>query len=72
MLAGKIKYEFEGVLVNLYAPNDVVKRRDLWDLFVKIKPLFPKHWCIGGDFNEIRCLSERVGCSRKCGYAGFE
>lgn len=65
MVAGKVKSGFEGVLVNLYAPNDVVKRRELWDLIVRIKPLFPKPWCIGGDFNEIRCLSERVGCSRR-------
>ncbi|KAL7252048.1 hypothetical protein ACSBR1_013825 [Camellia fascicularis] len=65
VLAGKINSEFEGVLVNLYAPNNVVKRRDLWDLVIRIRPLFPKPWCIGGDFNEIRCMSERIGCSRR-------
>ncbi|GMP56562.1 hypothetical protein CsSME_00020996 [Camellia sinensis var. sinensis] len=72
VLAGKIKSEFEGVLVNLYAPNDVVKRKDLWDLFVRIKPLFPNPWCIRGDFNEIRCMSEMIGCSRRSvGMQGF-
>ncbi|XP_028127519.1 uncharacterized protein LOC114324015 [Camellia sinensis] len=65
MVAGKVKSDFDGVLVNLYAPNEVVKRRELWDLIVRIKPLFPKPWCIRGDFNEIRCISERVGCSRR-------
>ncbi|GMP83637.1 hypothetical protein CsSME_00037471 [Camellia sinensis var. sinensis] len=65
VVAGKIKSDFDGVLVNLYTPNEVVKRRELWDLIVRIKPLFPEPWCIGGDFNEIRCTSERAGCSRR-------
>lgn len=29
MVTGKVKSGFDGVLVNLYAPNEVVKRREL-------------------------------------------
>ncbi|XP_028108356.1 uncharacterized protein LOC114307162 [Camellia sinensis] len=65
LLAGKIMPYFDCVVINVYAPNEVTKRRDLWDLIARIKPLFPNPWCIGGDFNKIRHLGEMVGSSRR-------
>lgn len=32
---------------------------------MKLKEDFPKPWCLCGDFNEIRSISERRGCSRR-------
>lgn len=50
--------------MNVYAPNDVGSRRALWDELVGLKANFIEPWCIGGDFNEIKDVSERMGCSR--------
>ncbi|XP_028102487.1 uncharacterized protein LOC114301728 [Camellia sinensis] len=55
---------FECVVVNLYAPNDDIRMKQLWDLIINIKPLFNTPWCIGGDFNGILRISERRGCTR--------
>ncbi|GMP88503.1 hypothetical protein CsSME_00040473 [Camellia sinensis var. sinensis] len=65
LLAGKIRLDFDCVVINVYAPNEVTKRRDLWDLIARIKTLFPNPWCMGGDFNEIRHLGEMVGSFRR-------
>ncbi|XP_028102784.1 uncharacterized protein LOC114302020 [Camellia sinensis] len=32
---------------------------------VKFERFFPKPWCLGGDFNKIRNLGERIGTSRR-------
>ncbi|XP_028063179.1 uncharacterized protein LOC114266465 [Camellia sinensis] len=56
---------FECSMVNVYAPNDVGKRRQLWESLKNLKISYPNPWCMGGDFNEIRFLSERKGCSRR-------
>ncbi|XP_028103474.1 uncharacterized protein LOC114302620 [Camellia sinensis] len=56
---------FECTIVNIYAPNEVGLRGKLWDSIVKLKEEFPKPWCLGGDFNEIRNTGERKGCSRR-------
>lgn len=55
---------FPGVLVNTYAPNVVVDRRELWEELMWLKANSCEPWCIGGDFNEIKSPSERVGCVR--------
>ncbi|XP_028104164.1 uncharacterized protein LOC114303229 [Camellia sinensis] len=65
LLSGTLFSSFPCVIVNVYAPNDVVKRQELWASLVNLKPNFPGPWCLGGDFNEIRNLSERVGCSNR-------
>ncbi|XP_028083304.1 uncharacterized protein LOC114284569 [Camellia sinensis] len=48
--------------VNIYAPNEVLGRRQLWESLVGIHQHFPNPWCVGGDFNEIRFMGERKGC----------
>ena len=56
---------FDCIVANLYAPNDVSSRGELWNALSSLKRMFDKPWCIGGDFNEIRVLGERLGCSRR-------
>lgn len=51
-------------MVNIYAPNDVALRREVWVESVVLKANSTVPWCIGSDFNEIRAISERVGCQR--------
>lgn len=43
----------------------VERRQKLWDTLVGLKSNFSKPWCLGGDFNEIRSVGERIGCSRR-------
>ncbi|KAL7263305.1 hypothetical protein ACSBR1_001473 [Camellia fascicularis] len=58
-------HSFSCVIINVYAPNEVLKRRHIWESLAKPKPSFSSPWCIVGDFNEIRFMSERKWCSRK-------
>ncbi|XP_028094700.1 uncharacterized protein LOC114294749 [Camellia sinensis] len=53
------------VIVNVYALNDVSARRSLWVSLINLKVVFPKPWCIGGDFNEIKSIDERKVCIRR-------
>lgn len=64
LLQGILFNNFPGVLVNIYAPNVVVDRRELWEELMWLKANSCEPWCIGGDFNEIKSPSERVGCVR--------
>ncbi|XP_058185545.1 uncharacterized protein LOC131302757 [Rhododendron vialii] len=63
-MQGRIHADFPCVVVNIYAPNDVGSRRGVWEELVALKCVFPVPWCIGRDFNEIKAISERVGCQR--------
>lgn len=63
LLSGTILSSFDCVLMNVYAPNEVLRRKCLWDTIIRLKPLFVFPWCLGGDFNEIRNLWKRKGCS---------
>ncbi|XP_028078897.1 uncharacterized protein LOC114280720 [Camellia sinensis] len=64
LLSGTMFNSFECVLLNIYASNDVGGRRKLWDSFLNQKQGFPKPLCLCGDFNEVRNIGERKGCSR--------
>lgn len=55
---------FPCIMVNVYAPNEVASRRDLWEELVGLKANFIDPWCIRGDFDEIKVVYERVGCLR--------
>lgn len=63
LMQGVINGDFPCIFVNVYAPNDVVDRRGVWDELLRLKGNSQIPWCMGGDFNEIRAPSERVGCS---------
>ncbi|XP_028086954.1 uncharacterized protein LOC114287711 [Camellia sinensis] len=65
LLSGTILNSFECVILNVYAPNDIMRRGKLWESLLYLKSIFPKPWCLGGDFNEIRNLGERIGSSRR-------
>ncbi|XP_028122982.1 uncharacterized protein LOC114320085 [Camellia sinensis] len=65
ILSGMSSNTFQCTLVNIYAPNEVIRRRQLWDSLVRIHQHFPNPWCVGGDFNEIRYMGERKGCSSR-------
>ncbi|XP_028126752.1 uncharacterized protein LOC114323369 [Camellia sinensis] len=65
LLSSTLAQHFDCVIVNIYAPNEVLGRKKLWDSLVCLQPHFPNPWCVGGDFNKIRLLSERKGCSRR-------
>lgn len=51
-------------LVNAYAPNNPGSREELWQDLLLLKSSLNIPWCFGGDFNEIKTNSERVGCTR--------
>ncbi|XP_028062229.1 uncharacterized protein LOC114265607 [Camellia sinensis] len=65
ILSGISSNCFQCTLVNIYALNEVLRRRQLWDSLVSICQHFPNPWCMGGDFNEIRYMGERKGCSSR-------
>ncbi|XP_028058334.1 uncharacterized protein LOC114262180 [Camellia sinensis] len=65
LMAGIINRTFEYVILNVYAPNDVIGRRLLRESLSKLKLAFTSPWCIDGDFNEIRFMSERKGYTRR-------
>lgn len=55
---------FPCIILNLYAPNDSLDRRIIWNEILGLKSRFPIPWCLGGDFNEILEINERLGCIR--------
>ncbi|XP_022008292.1 uncharacterized protein LOC110907651 [Helianthus annuus] len=46
-------------LVNIYAPNDALARRNLWVKLLDMKNSLQGLWVFMGDFNEVRDESER-------------
>ncbi|XP_020239832.1 uncharacterized protein LOC109818715 [Cajanus cajan] len=52
----------EIVIVNIYAPCDPTKKKNLWGELKEIREQSNiKVWCVVGDFNCVRKASERVG-----------
>ncbi|XP_028089252.1 uncharacterized protein LOC114289686 [Camellia sinensis] len=60
LLSGSLYNSFNCVLLNIYAPNEVNNRSIFGDNLIKLKVPFPNPWCLGGDFNEIRHMGERL------------
>ncbi|XP_076924162.1 uncharacterized protein LOC143586507 [Bidens hawaiensis] len=46
-------------IVNVYAPNDLGLRRNLWNSLVDLKSNFDGLWIFLGDFNDVRSPDER-------------
>lgn len=63
LVQGSVNNNFPCVIVNVYAPNDTVSRRGVWEELVTLKAISQLPWCLGGDFNEIMFVNERIGCS---------
>lgn len=53
---------WEGVLINVYAPNMLRDQKILWEEMIEIQKQFTKHWIVGGSFNAIRNKSEKSSC----------
>ncbi|KAJ0555890.1 putative AP endonuclease 1, Endonuclease/exonuclease/phosphatase superfamily [Helianthus annuus] len=47
-------------IVNVYAPCDVMRRRELWDELKRIKVSKEGLWILIGDFNEVREEGDRM------------
>ncbi|KAJ0511624.1 putative RNA-directed DNA polymerase [Helianthus annuus] len=58
-------------LVNVYASNDAVVRRQIWQKLVGIKNSSQGLWVLMGDFNEVRCESERLNSEFNASNAEF-
>ncbi|KAJ0638467.1 putative RNA-directed DNA polymerase [Helianthus annuus] len=46
-------------LVNVYAPNDAVLRRELWSNLLQVRNSLQGIWVMMGDFNEVREPADR-------------
>ncbi|KAI3814944.1 hypothetical protein L1987_14593 [Smallanthus sonchifolius] len=56
-------------VVNVYAPNDGVARREVWAELFKVRLSFPGLWIIMGDFNDVRSPDERFNSEFVASYA---
>ncbi|XP_058746178.1 uncharacterized protein LOC131619053 [Vicia villosa] len=56
---------FKGVkcyFVNVYSSCNITLKRKMWEELLVLRGRWlDGEWCVGGDFNSIRCASERVG-----------
>ncbi|XP_077252794.1 uncharacterized protein LOC143892217 [Tasmannia lanceolata] len=48
----------------IYGPTHRTAKHQLWAELTLIRNKWGNPWCLGGDFNEIRRVEERLGCSR--------
>ncbi|RVW17381.1 LINE-1 retrotransposable element ORF2 protein [Vitis vinifera] len=62
--SGGIVILWDSVKFNLYGPNKAVWRKDFWLELQDLHGLTFPRWCVGGDFNVIRRISEKMGDSR--------
>ncbi|KAL2560106.1 hypothetical protein AAZV13_20G003100 [Glycine max] len=54
------------MIVNVYAPCDLVGKKALWDELRQLKASNPSGmWCFLGDFNSIRSSQERISLSQR-------
>lgn len=65
ILNGILSNSFNCVIVNVYGPWPTLDRRKLWHSLCNLKQTFTDPWCLGGDLNEVRNISERQGCSSR-------
>ena len=54
--------DFVWACIGVYGPNDNRQRSTLWEELSQVRAKWPMAWCLVGDFNIIRYLSERLGC----------
>ncbi|KAG8473214.1 hypothetical protein CXB51_035176 [Gossypium anomalum] len=57
-----VKEDLEAVLINIYAPNITAEKSILWGKLSELRSKFTSQWIVGGDFNVVRCRSERSYC----------
>lgn len=54
---------FVWLFSGVYGPCDVHERKRLWRELSLMNTIWNLPWCIGGDFNEVRLMDERKGCT---------
>lgn len=62
LLLGITSSNFSCSIVNVYASNDMMQMRRLWELLCSLRTTFTHPWGIGGDFNEVISIREMKGC----------
>ncbi|XP_077237416.1 uncharacterized protein LOC143879116 [Tasmannia lanceolata] len=55
-----LMWMFSGV----YGPVLREEKNLLWEELEKVRDFWSIPWCIGGDFNEVKEVGERMGCAR--------
>nr|XP_043620102.1 uncharacterized protein LOC122591944 [Erigeron canadensis] len=62
LIKGRIKgCEEDAYVVNVYAPQKVKEKSELWEKIMRLKLNSPGKWFIIGDFNVVRVAEERKG-----------
>ena len=54
--------DFVWACTGVYGSNEDGQRAALWEELSQVRARWPMAWCLVGDFNCIRFLSERLGC----------
>ncbi|EOY02885.1 Uncharacterized protein TCM_017287 [Theobroma cacao] len=61
MLIGRVNgIECKCGFINIYALNNEVKRKELWDELSEQQPIWRSGWILGGDFNTVRFEDKRI------------
>lgn len=55
---------FVWLLSGAYGPCSTVERRDMWRELKLMYNIWELPWCLCADFNEVKYMRERLGCSR--------
>jgi hypothetical protein len=78
ILAGRAQYvvlqlnaNLQVGIINVYAYNDSKKRTRLWEAITKAN-LPQAQWIIGGDFNSVETLDDRIGSASTTGMSTRE
>ena len=60
-----VEDEFKGDwwFSGVYGPNKRQKRKEFWDELSGLKEICDDRWCVGGDFNVVRRVSEKFNSS---------
>ena len=55
--------QFKWAFTGLYGPNSNKRRRKMWEELTGLISWWDVSWCLGGDFNIICFLLERLGAT---------
>jgi len=58
------QFNLECMVSFVYAPNDGLLKKEVWNYLASFKNSVSKPWCLAGDFNETLSPSDRKGSSR--------
>ncbi|XP_077251802.1 uncharacterized protein LOC143891029 [Tasmannia lanceolata] len=60
----KVVDKSEWLFSGVYGPFTTAEKGLFWEELVKVRERCSHPWCIGGDFNKIKEVGERLGCNR--------